>query len=365
MLGAGGLKAAAKRTAFGDLSNVVKNVNVKDDSAVTGKHNMIDKPAVCLEKSAPLLRPAQRPLTVSGLKGLLGHSSHSHAPITNSTFTKPSVTEAQQQPIAHLAKTRNAPAKRVTAVYNDPTPSVDAAGPCNMPPPMAESFPVAPVHQNLGPRQHRSQPYLRADQPVLRRTQSKHVSVYPEAQAAPGLVQPVQHEQKREQPEVVVEDSNLVYDSYLKLIASDQEYVSAKETHALPTVPLVSEPEEYWEEEEDDEIYDEQGYTTAHSYRSRGDNTTGGATTVLFPKVNTKVKQELAAAKELVESARTAEDIEDEAWDTSMVAEYGDEIFAYMRELEVSLGMSTNKATSAAQSGSRRAWPCFVVRRQA
>jgi hypothetical protein len=97
----------------------------------------------------------------------------------------------------------------------------------------------------------------------------------------------------------------------------------------------VSEPEEYWEDEEE-EIYDEQGYTTAHSYRSRGDNTTGGATTVLFPKVTKKVEREIAAAKELVERSRTQDEIDDEQWDTSMVAEYGDEIFAYMRELEVS-----------------------------
>jgi hypothetical protein len=108
-----------------------------------------------------------------------------------------------------------------------------------------------------------------------------------------------------------------------------------REERRLPPLPLVSEPEEYWEEEEE-EVYDEQGYTTAHSYRSRGDNTTGGATTVLFPKVTNKVKKELAIAKEIVESSRTLEEIEDEAWDTSMVAEYGDEIFSYMRELEVS-----------------------------
>jgi hypothetical protein len=108
-----------------------------------------------------------------------------------------------------------------------------------------------------------------------------------------------------------------------------------RQLRQLPAPPLVSEPEEYWEDEE--EIYDEQGYTTAHSYRSRGDNTTGGATTVLYPKVTNKIKNEIAAAKAFVESSRTIEEIEDELWDTSMVAEYGDEIFAYMRELEVSL----------------------------
>ncbi len=97
----------------------------------------------------------------------------------------------------------------------------------------------------------------------------------------------------------------------------------------------VSEPEEYWEEEDAADNYDEEGYVTARSFRSRGDNTTGGATTILFPKVTQKVKKEFALAKELIEGSKTAEELEDEAWDTTMVAEYGDEIFEYMRGLEV------------------------------
>ena len=51
-----------------------------------------------------------------------------------------------------------------------------------------------------------------------------------------------------------------------------------------------------------------------------------------FQKSPARVKKELAAAKDVVESSRSVEEIEDEAWDTSMVAEYGDEIFQYMRE---------------------------------
>lgn len=98
--------------------------------------------------------------------------------------------------------------------------------------------------------------------------------------------------------------------------------------------PAPSEPEEYWDDEDDDNDEDD-GYATARSYRSRGDNTTGGTTTVLFPKYNQKVKRELEMAKQIVEATRTKEDIEDEYWDTSMVAEYSDEIFEYMRELEV------------------------------
>ena len=40
-------------------------------------------------------------------------------------------------------------------------------------------------------------------------------------------------------------------------------------------------------------------------------------------------------AKEIIEGSKTIEELEDEAWDTTMVAEYGDEIFDYMRNLEV------------------------------
>ncbi|EEH04297.1 G2/mitotic-specific cyclin cdc13 [Histoplasma capsulatum G186AR] len=100
-------------------------------------------------------------------------------------------------------------------------------------------------------------------------------------------------------------------------------------------VHLPSEPEEYWDEDDDDN-YEEEEYVTARSHRSR-DNTTGGATVLLMPKVTQKVQRELGIAKQIVEATRTPEDIEDEAWDTSMVAEYSDEIFQYMRELEMRL----------------------------
>ena len=106
-----------------------------------------------------------------------------------------------------------------------------------------------------------------------------------------------------------------------------------------PTLSNASEPEEYWDDE-GDENYDEEGYVTARSFKSRGDNTTGGATTVLFPKLNQKAKKEIAAAKDLIEGLKTQEELEDEAWDTTMVAEYGEEIFGYMKDLEVTLSTS-------------------------
>ena len=87
--------------------------------------------------------------------------------------------------------------------------------------------------------------------------------------------------------------------------------------------------------EEDEEYYDAEGYTTARSLRSRGENTTGGLTTFLEPRVTQRVLKELEQARDFVLANRTDDDIEDEAWDTSMVAEYGDDIFEYMHKLEV------------------------------
>src|SRR5690606_3838100 len=107
-----------------------------------------------------------------------------------------------------------------------------------------------------------------------------------------------------------------------------------KTSHMNPDhVAIPSEPEENWDDEDEDN-YEEDDYVTAPSHRFRGDNTTaghttGGHTTVLFPKVTQKTRRELAVAKQIVNSTRTVEDWQDELWDTSMVAEYGDEIFQY------------------------------------
>lgn len=101
------------------------------------------------------------------------------------------------------------------------------------------------------------------------------------------------------------------------------------------SMPLVPEPEDYSDEDYEEDLYDEQGYTTAHSIKSFGDYT-GGVTALLVPDMTAKAQQELEEAKVYVEKNRPLDDVEDEEWDVSMVAEYGEEIFEYMRELEVS-----------------------------
>jgi G2/mitotic-specific cyclin 3/4 len=342
MLGAGGLKMAAKRTAFGDVSNTAKIIGAAhDDLDTVGKNNgydVVEKPSGPQEKSAAFLRPAQRPL--AGLKGFLGNNSLLNTTATPSVVAKASLAEAQQP----LVKSRTL-SKRTTTIYKDSAAldSNPSFQPAAQPASNANTS-VAPVHQSLGPRQHKSQPQLKVDQVPLRRTQSKVIETSVEVcQEELAIIQSNHQDvpeklsnQAEELKQKATEDIHRENQKAEELSVQIRQELD-KQDRQLPAAPLVSEPEEYWEEEEEEELYDEQGYTTAHSYRSRGDNTTGGATTVLYPKVTNKVKKELAMAKDIVENSRTAEEIEDEAWDTSMVAEYGDEIFLYMRELEVCL----------------------------
>lgn len=372
-MNAGGLKAAAKRTAFGDVSNTIKNVQpYKDESALLGKndHEVTEKaillPPEKKQASAALLRPAQRPLTVSGLKGLLNNVVSANQP-------NPSIKKVATDTEPAAANIHKTVVKRDTAIYKDPT-----TGPATQIPVELQGEPpaiisTAPVHQNLAPRHHKSQQYLRTEQPVLRRTRSRYAANFtdmegpaPELSGIPtrsdessavrsdgvyvdardqAYPQPYSDEGAESQGAKIYNSNGKestqqghnqsIVDQVIKERDMNGAEARANQPSAKHELPSLSEPEEYWDDEEYDEHGEDDGYTTARSYPSRGDNTTGGATTVLFPQMNVKVKRELAAAKQLVEGSRTVEEIEDESWDTSMVAEYGDEIFQYMRELEV------------------------------
>ncbi|KAF2719763.1 hypothetical protein K431DRAFT_106326 [Polychaeton citri CBS 116435] len=94
-----------------------------------------------------------------------------------------------------------------------------------------------------------------------------------------------------------------------------------------PSYPqYVDEHDQYYYEEDE-------GYTTARSFGAAAEST-GAITTVIQPKHTDKDKTEIAAAKMFVEATRPAEDVDDELWDISMVAEYSEDIFEYMHELE-------------------------------
>lgn len=309
---AGGFKGPVKRAAFGDLSNtsaptvsqatkgLVKHtantsrmVPYKDDN----KENAIKAG----KSKEAFLRPAQRPS--NGLK-------------PSSTTAAFSQTESRGHAVIKHAAT-----KKATFVYADEPQQ---------------------KQQTLS-RQYRSQPYLRvADAPVLRRTQSKHTIQEERAHEAEDEIDDTPYEDAVEElprrdayfpPEVPV--SEHVQPHMAADTKSSQHLPAPESMRSLQPAPSVPEAEEYWDEEDDEDLYDEQGYTTAHSFRSHGDNTTTGATTLLVPKVTSRIQEELEEARFYVEDNRLQDDIDEEEWDVSMVAEYGEEIFEYMRELEV------------------------------
>ncbi|OQE45076.1 hypothetical protein PENCOP_c002G02839 [Penicillium coprophilum] len=93
-------------------------------------------------------------------------------------------------------------------------------------------------------------------------------------------------------------------------------------------VSAVSEPEE-WDG-------DDTEYHVAPIYSSRGDNT-DGTTAVIYPCMSNVTTREMFRAKDIVESEQTPEDIEEELLDTTMVAEYNDEIFLHLRKKEIDM----------------------------
>ena len=375
MLGGGGIKVAAKRTAFGDVSNTFNGTRPsKDDSTIPTKPG----PALAAnrvqpiheKRSAAFLRPAQRPLSVSSLKGLL--SGVSGVAPSDST-TRQIGTEVG--PVGQPANVRRVLTKRnTTTIFKDQSLGTVHEAVAVQPPNHMTLSSTAVLAQAVPKPVPSLKPLTKAvaisTDPVKEHRKPSCETVeceVGEANLDAGAISSATEGADALQSDGIYIDEKGVLRVYEEHIADIQEVdrpvaikatnqiqpASAKlETHemgaAKPAVPahiqqpvvsqssqpIPSEPEEYWDEDEDDN-YDDDGYVTARSYRSKGDNTTGGATTVLFPHVNQKVKREIAAAKELVEATRTAEEIEDECYDTSMVAEYGDEIFDYMKHLEV------------------------------
>ncbi|KAL9579309.1 MAG: hypothetical protein Q9212_005185 [Teloschistes hypoglaucus] len=358
----GGLKAAAKRTAFADLTN---NLNVgrpsKDDSAIPIKSytNAVEKPVSFLpqdKKTSGLSRPAQRPLSVSGLKSLL-HNVSSAIPQASAKQPLAEIQETSQPAISQ-PNIKKLTKKKSTAVFKDNM----AKRPDDF---KAITEPLAPMVQ----------PQLHHD---LTTSQSSQADTLPEHSLAKEQLLPVveyssenleseeaapfrsdgiyiddngdvQHYVFRDDGEDAKADTkvplgeltNLSQSAPVELTKELDGYLDSQkeqdqvDVSVKPKPVSGSEPEEYWEEE--DGNYEEEGYITGRSYKSRGDNTTNGVTTVVFPTVNQKIKNELAVAKHLIETTRTPEEIDDETWDTSMVAEYGEEIFGYMRDLEIKM----------------------------
>ena len=343
-----GFRGPAKRAAFGDVTNMARNVgNVREDAkgvkALTSaapqqvERSTINKENMPYAKDA-LARPAQR---------LVGLSEKPKA--------------SAPQPVELVSKPTR-PASQGGAGYIHNRDSVDIklqiAGSSEQIAPLkhGRAFEAPP----LQPRHHKSQPQLKPQQALIE-LQEFSLQKTTESSLRPSLSDPEAVAGFSQQ--LAESDNNLGLANRVRLVGlpslvEDRADVNhepeSDAAHLEPLLPLeedlaltaaiakdgltptLSEPEEYWDDEDDEDDYDDQdqAYTTAHSFRSR-DLTTGGLTTVLFPKVTSRVHRELEEARVDVEKNRSQEDICDELWDVSMVAEYGDDINDYMRELEV------------------------------
>lgn len=316
----GAAKAATKKV-LGEVSNNVKIAQpAKDDSAINGKKGQAN---ISVQE---LVKP-----TAVRLNTRPGASKSVSSGATATTSTIASMVAKQQPVDAELAKPKHVVNKKSMIIKD--LSAVEINKPVS----------AAPVHQILAAPPKKAQPVAQA--------------LKEEKENVPSLILP-QHQDLRKiqsiplRDEVAVRSTTSVKPSsvneysIVSHIAEEQQYVRLLEQQAQAleldqnsTVAaqsqcmIPSQQEQYYDVDEE-EYYCEDGYTTARSLRFRGDNTTGGVTTVLAPKYTAKVQAEIAAAKLFVDTTRTAEDIEDEQWDTSMVQEYGDEIFDYMRSLE-------------------------------
>ncbi|KAL6708633.1 B-type cyclin [Coniothyrium glycines] len=298
----GGIKAAAtKRTVFADVSNTTRQPAAKDDIQLLGKKKHVEvlkDTAIVTAKEVgkpALLRPAQRPLNNVSAKPATTTDADALASVLS--------TRVPIDVFPATAGVHKLQAKKSTLVLKDA---------------LLESVVDASVAASLSSQTLPPQP-----------------SSFPTEDRAAALSQVPAPVLKEVVPAQTVKKSEETYE-YLDAL-EEQARVLEQERNdeiAQANVAQTLEQEEYWDEEEEEEYYDADGYTTARSLRSRGDNTTGGVTLVLAPRITAKTQRELEAARVFVEANRSAEDIEDEQWDTSMVAEYGEEIFEYMHSLE-------------------------------
>lgn len=372
---AGGKGAGLRRAAFADVSNVAgargAPYPAKDDSSLVKKVNL-ERPALIAPidaskenpskldalKSAALLRPAQRPLSTAAAKIALANST---APAISNVIQPPTTTSIKPIPTEKVkedARPVKTLAKKQTTIFKDtaasalneqasklepqqPLRSIDLAP---LPtfqalPPIADSVSLPKAIDELLPlplpdaNEQLAAQSTNLDMPAAVSTANLSIDDILQVPRLNSDLLPSEFPGKSRSASELELPASL--QALLELAHPTAEVEKASEVHLqedfLPQTR--AEPEECWDDDEE-EYFDADGYTTARSIRSRGGDTTGGVTIVMEPRVTARVERELAVAKHFVEATRTPDDIEDEAWDTSMVAEYGDEIFDYMRDLE-------------------------------
>lgn len=308
----------AKRAVFADVSNVTRAVT-KDDMQI-GKSKDVavlkDSTTVAVKdvvKPNTLLRPAQRPLA---------NKTNINEPVA-APVSKPSANDATIN--------RKTLLKKATTVFREtpaePAQATTTQAPTRQSLKTVSEIPCDTVDRVEQPLVHVAVAQLPSEDTTALQRQGESAPADKHIRIDAHKVSKVDAEP---QP---IHDHVEVYEKYEYLDALEQSARLQEQERNDELAKLHGHnDEEYWDEE-DEEYFEADGYT-ARSIRSRGDNTTGGVTLVLAPRITAKSKRELEAAKLFVEANKTPEDIEDEQWDTSMVAEYGDEIFEYMHSLE-------------------------------
>ncbi|KAF3009953.1 hypothetical protein E8E13_011163 [Curvularia kusanoi] len=302
----GAMKMGTKRAPFADVSNTTRQTVAKDDLHLAGKKKdamVLKDPAVVmvkeLEKPGTLLRPAQRP--------------SSHIPVkANASVAHEAVESAVSKHVTIDAATnaRKTITKKPTTVFHEARTDLQND----------VISTIAPARQALTSRTNSFPIEDRAPEPHAVRPVETEIEI----PASKG-------------EEAVRFEAEEKYE-YLDALEEQARVIEQERNEELAKLSQ----EEYWDEEDEEEYYDADGYTTARSLRSRGDNTTGGVTLILAPRVTAKTQRELEAARQFVELHRSPEDVEEEQWDTSMVAEYGEEIFEYMHSLEEKMKPNAN-----------------------
>lgn len=280
-----GTKNTARR-AFGDVSNTKEMARASYDDC-----SMVGKPEAQPSK-AVLSQPAQRPMSMSGLKGVL-----------NNVTAKPINPAGKAQPLN---------VKR-TSIYRDQLEPVDEIESSK------ETIEQKPLQGCTYEEWRRTHARVGEKQNIDLKKSEAVEARDTHAQVTGEQVQQIKEYLDRR-----------ASSTYSDTTISDMDEPKGTVQDELKKAGVGSfDPEtEEWEDAEEDTH-------AAPVFLSRSDNTTGGTTTVIYPKVTAITKREVIKAKKMVEASRSEEDIIEDFYDSSMVAEYSTEIFNHLYNKEV------------------------------
>ncbi|KAH6648866.1 cyclin-like protein [Truncatella angustata] len=353
-------QATTRRAVFADKSNTVRTNMSQDDSKMPHAKFQVARakensnPSHGAQKDA-FLRPAQRP---KGASLLPSAASGGYLQPLNAAGDSQAPSQGATKPLK----------RATTIVYNDNSrPATSGSATINSQKIEAtdEGSTAAAAPFTRKPRHHQSQPALKSTQ-----QKEQHIVSLLDADIK-NLVnwEPLTAEKNTHEEDVA---QTPYLDAVEELSPEKFPVLQSVRAEATLSVPgpdseLRSEPRalktNYQEEcvapatdpdhsdHEDEDFYEvDQGYTTANLYPGgdapltdtaelpEGEPEPSITVTVMdAPRFSSQMLEEIEEAREHVERNRSSEEVEDELWDISMVAEYGDEIFQYMKEMEIAL----------------------------